>query len=554
MESLLFDKGYDQLNDFQKDILKECLKKPNGAGLSLPMGTGKTFLSLMISLRQKGTVLVVASKSLIENWKTEIYKFFGDELEYEFVFHNNLSNFKNEKNKKLILTTPEVLSKIYKLMEIESKFIKKEIVHDEYYSFLQHEQITYTIPTVPYLKISSSSYFYSTEFGCLIVDEAQKYTKIDSQRCRSICALCCKNRWLLSGTLFDEPVPDRILGYHMMLNYQDFPRNLPDTKKLLKTTFGGLNKTIVKRDKNVEFKIPKINKVIISHKLCDEEEQLYTNLKNVLNIIKKKCRELSNSGNTEELRMFNAFKLAMLTYLRQCIVSPLIPLCNIILNSYDSENRTQLSILINDEYKKLNIHDWLSKEESAKSSRIKTLMENLNKFPNERVVVFNCFKTSTDLIHYFLKKEMKNRNILVLDSKMTTLQRGDLMKSFQSEYNNDSILLLSYDLGAEGLNLQCAHTVFITDFWWNTSKTKQAVARVLRYGQKSKIVNIYFFTSNTGIEKALFDKQIDKEIMLKELNDGPMNSNIRTLSIDDIIQLIEEKENIKSIKDVYHYN
>ena len=132
---------------------------------------------------------------------------------------------------------------------------------------------------------------------------------------------------------------------------------------------------------------------------------------------------------------------------------------------------------------------------------------------------------------------------------MTIKQRGDVIKEF--EKSNDTVLFLSYDLGAEGLNLQCSHTVLIVDFWWNTSKTKQAIARVLRFGQQSKVVNIYFFTSNTGIEKALFEKQIDKEIITKELETGPIQSSVRKLKIDDLLKIIDKHENFNSVEKTY---
>ena len=70
-----------KLNSFQKDIFSECIIKGSG-GLSLPLGSGKTLISLALSLyftrETVKPVLVVVSKSLIGNWEIEIKKFFGD--------------------------------------------------------------------------------------------------------------------------------------------------------------------------------------------------------------------------------------------------------------------------------------------------------------------------------------------------------------------------------------------------------------------------------------------------------------------------------------------
>ena len=53
----LYKRGASKLNKFQLDILKECAMKKSG-GLSLPMGSGKTLISLVLGLgltKKKGT-------------------------------------------------------------------------------------------------------------------------------------------------------------------------------------------------------------------------------------------------------------------------------------------------------------------------------------------------------------------------------------------------------------------------------------------------------------------------------------------------------------------
>ena len=47
----LYHKGYNKLNEFQKNIFEECLQR-NSGGLSLPMGSGKTLISLVLSLHK----------------------------------------------------------------------------------------------------------------------------------------------------------------------------------------------------------------------------------------------------------------------------------------------------------------------------------------------------------------------------------------------------------------------------------------------------------------------------------------------------------------------
>src|SRR5438094_246842 len=98
----------EHLNEFQKDVLEECLLKKSG-GIAVHCGLGKTLISLVLALKQSGDlpILVVVSKTLVESWKFEIKKFFGDTLNY-IVFHSeyikNTLNFTLSESVKLVIT------------------------------------------------------------------------------------------------------------------------------------------------------------------------------------------------------------------------------------------------------------------------------------------------------------------------------------------------------------------------------------------------------------------------------------------------------------------
>jgi SNF2 family DNA or RNA helicase len=170
----------------------------------------------------------------------------------------------------------------------------------------------------------------------------------------------------------------------------------------------------------------------------------------------------------------------------------------------------------------------------------------LDKHNDEKVVMFTCFRTSVNVINYFIN----DRKVLMLTPNMSIAKRGKIIEEFQNEEDKNTILFLTYELGAEGLNLQCSHTVLIIDFWWNSGKTSQAIARVLRFGQMSDTVNVYFFTGNTGIEKALFTKQQDKLTILGELENGPLKSIVKKMTIDSVLKIIELGDNVDSLTNI----
>lgn len=551
IESLI-NTGRGILNEFQINILEECLEKGSG-GLSIAMGSGKTIISIILMLEllkksmnnsgQKELGIVVVSKSLLPSWEFEISKFFKKELKYQ-IFHQKTEKFILNPETIFLLTTPKTLVKYYKLNEIEKKFVYEIDVNN----FVK--KTCYRIHDFPYIENNNSidSLIYSTKWSCLIVDEAHVYTNIKTLNTQAIGSLCCENRWLLSGTLFNEPKIERILGYYVLLNNKNFPRNVPDTKLFVYSSyFKGVSQELVFRDKNEMFKEPKVNKVIVEHYFSEEEQKVYSMMKNVMNKIRSKVKQYILDEDTTNTRKFSAYLLAIITYLRQCLICPMLPIANIAIDCADFSNKHELSKIIKEELDSLQLNDWMNNEENVKSSRINKVIESINNHKEEQIVIFSCFRTSIDILTHFIQNDLK-RTCQTLSTDMSIKKRSETIKTFTESKNN--ILLLTYDLGAEGLNLQSANNVIILDMWWNTSKMKQAIARVLRFGQKAEIVNVYMYSSNTGIEKALLDKHKSKLDMLEELKVGQLKSKITSIKMDDIIKFINLDDNSKLLKEL----
>jgi len=550
----LLNRSLPILNDFQKEIYEECQTKKSGGGLSLPLGSGKTLISLILSLyysKDGGPALVVASKSLIASWAFEIKKFFGDGLSYQIVHPSktNVKKWKLNPRTQLILTTPEVLSKAYKENHVDKQFVKPTFVNNGYGALGSYVNF-YNQPDQPYLKhVLGNGIFYSIKWSCLIVDEAQIYTNIETTRCQSIASVSSDHRWLLSGTLFSEPKVERILGYHMLLNAKNMPRNLPDTTDLITgPKFKGLQEHLVLRTKNEAFIPPKINHKIIEHDLTPEEQMIYTTFREILIKIKKKAEAAYFNRDTEELKTLTAYKMVMVLYLRQILICPLIPIASIAIAASDFKQRSQLSKLIMQELGQMGINPWLDDVNSIYSSRIRRVMDCMQDHSHEKVIVFSCFRSFLDILEHYLPGD---RPFFRMTSEMSLEKRGELIENFKKSENG--ILMMTYELGATGLNLQFASTVLLVDQWWNGAKTSQAIGRIFRFGQLAKEVNIYFFTSNTGIEKIIFEKQNAKKQILEELMTGAQQTKVPRIKMNDVIRLIEMEDNRNLLKSIKYY-
>jgi SNF2 family DNA or RNA helicase len=536
--------GASELTEFQCDILADCITKKNG-GLCLPMGTGKTLISLMTALHLTDEcILVVASKTLIHSWIYEIKKFFKNSLKYE-VLHGeiikNINTWKLKDDTRVVLTTSQFLTNIYKTNNIENSFV----------FYLQDGFITtkyYNPVNKPYLNNNiGGSILYSKKWGVLIVDEIQSYTNINTYVCKALATIYADYRWVLSGTMFAEPRFERIFGYYLILNDPEVPRSLPECIQMITSRdYKGIKNTLIYRNENINYKPPKINSQIVNHPLTENERKIYLSMKQILHKLNIQLNEYMRYRDTENTHRFSSYILAMLSYLRQGLVCPLIPITTVTIDIADLECKSELSQLFSQEIAELNLNEWLNNPDAMRSTRINACLEKINLHKNDRIIVFSCFKTCLSILNVYLPK---NREIFTLNSNTNTVNRGKILDKFGKSENG--ILLLTYDLGSNGLNLQCSNTVLLLDFWWNASKTKQAISRVIRYGQKADTVNVYYFTSNTGLEENLYKKQKHKLMAAEELLDGSIQTKIPKLCIKEILKFIDTDDNIKVLEENY---
>lgn len=456
----------------------------------------------------------------------------------------------------LVITTPQTIALCYRDFELRSKIVYQVLD----YSVQPPSRINYYHPTSkPFLNhLIGFGIVFSIRWGCVIIDEIQQYNNIETKVCQSLIAVCSNHKWLLSGTIMSEPDPKRVLGYNCILNSPNTPRCLPDTinyirKKPIKNvrndlidSFRGLSVSMVVRKENKMFKPPKVNKKIISHTLSFGEHKIYIAMKSVMLEVAKMARALKHI-DPDRARRFSTYKLAMLCYLRQSLICPFIPLASASVDMLDFKRKSALPKIMRTEIEKIGLGGWLNNVENVKSTRIQEVIKAVNRYSKERIVIFISFRTAIDVLKYYISS---NRSTLEITSTMSIKKRGQVITEF--EQTSNGILLLTYHIGANGLNLQCSNTVFLVDFWWNASKSEQAIARVYRYGQKAPTVNIVYFTSNTALEKIIFEKQKDKLDIIEELMIGGVKTKIRKLKIDDIIKFITLEDNEKLLKGVYY--
>ena len=547
----LHARAYNHLNDFQKEIFDECIAKGSG-GLSLPKGSGKTFLSTVVALYQtEKPILVVCAKSLIPNWKAQLEEHFDGKLKYELAYsgeNRNLKTWKLDPETRVVITTPDHLANVYK-----SRDLREHLIDQVFMNQLTYTNV-YSKPSSPPLHIDMGvESLFSRVWGCLIIDESQNHCKISSQKAQALCTILADHTWLTSGDLIPTSHAEKIFGYYLLLDEQ-CPRNLPDFKRWIRgqyipglDLFLGLATTTVHRDKNEAFHGVTLLKKIVTHSMSQEERSIYTAFQEIIRCLNEKIKALKAADvHGEELKSVSSYILAMISYLRQSLVSPVLPLANLALKWMDSKNRDDFSKMIQEELEKLDLYSWLNTEDCVMSSRFKKVLELLA-LHDEKVVIFTSYRTSISLMQHFLGQE--DREIFTLESSMSSKKRGIVLQEFEDSDNG--ILLLTYSIGGEGLNLQFARICILVDYEWSGHITDQAICRVFRMGQQHKEVLAYFMTSGTGIESSILQRQFQQQQIVKELFMGVVKSSVKSVKLADMIKMVLAENNQEWLQKVY---
>jgi SNF2 family DNA or RNA helicase len=127
----------------------------------------------------------------------------------------------------------------------------------------------------------------------------------------------------------------------------------------------------------------------------------------------------------------------------------------------------------------------------------------LKKTPSEKIVIFSYFKATINYLNIRLSEQSINSIVL-----QSGVDKESALSSFQN--NKDVNILLSTEVGSEGIDLQFAKYLINYDLPWNPMKIEQRIGRIDRIGQKSdkiKIINLFYDqTIDSRIYKKLYER------------------------------------------------
>ena len=125
--------------------------------------------------------------------------------------------------------------------------------------------------------------------------------------------------------------------------------------------------------------------------------------------------------------------------------------------------------------------------------------------PNAKVIVFSSFKPTLHYLRQRLDREGVPTELL---HGSVTRERAEILRRFERQV--DIRVLLSSEVGSEGVDLQFSSIIVNYDLPWNPMRLEQRIGRVDRLGQESDKVTILNLIYDETIDKRIYERLYER--------------------------------------------
>lgn len=452
-----------------------------GLIVALAPGLAKTLTTLVtiMSDNSNGMNLVIAPKTVVNEWKNDIHKFFGNKIPYLFFHKDNIDNFdefswEKMKKYKIIITTYETVMN-----------------SDKKYQITNSKEITPTRPTIDLENVKGGLLLYRIPWNIIAFDESHTFSNPKSLRYYSMMGLYGEKKILLSGTPLNNDILDiysqlRVLGYNTITFAKHFNIQEYKIQNLISLIY-------YRTYEDVEITLPTLHKKDIRFSLQGFEKEIY-------DYYHSKTRKIYNMclvGIVEYLKVFNIFQR-----LRQiCIIPYIILPCSSRKENFEESEVSfniyndlpeHLKVWVNDKYGTAGIQSTKMRE------MIKIIKNNVE--INEKTIVFSDSTRAIDIATLALETYLANVKYRVIDGEVNINKRNEYIDEFRND-SSIKVLFSGSKVGNMGLNITQANHIIHLSNWWNPNVSEQANHRCHRTGQKKEVYVYNLITKDTIEEK-----------------------------------------------------
>ena len=175
----------------------------------------------------------------------------------------------------------------------------------------------------------------------------------------------------------------------------------------------------------------------------------------------------------------------------------------------------------------------------AKVEMLAKIINEVWQSGTKKLVVFAVFRRTLKYLSIRLKK--LGFNALIIHGQIEN--RAELLHQFKTDPNIQ--VLLSSEVGSEGLDMQFCNSMVNYDLPWNPMVVEQRIGRIDRFGQKAKVVNIYNIVVAGSIQEEIYMRLLERIGIFKgtigdmeAILDAPVNGG---MSIQDVYNKMEKE-------------
>jgi len=141
-----------------------------------------------------------------------------------------------------------------------------------------------------------------------------------------------------------------------------------------------------------------------------------------------------------------------------------------------------------------------------KLQRLLTLARDKQALTNNKMLLFSSFRHTLNYLFTHLQQE--NVRVGLVHGGISDAERSDLRDRFSLDRADRGAidLLLSSEVGCEGLDYQFCDCLINYDLPWNPMRIEQRIGRIDRYGQKSETVVIYNMVTPGTVDYDIYDR------------------------------------------------
>lgn len=188
--------------------------------------------------------------------------------------------------------------------------------------------------------------------------------------------------------------------------------------------------------------------------------------------------------------------------------------------------------------------------EDYEDVKVDTLLKIINDAFNKgkrKIIVFAIFKKTIKYLNIRLKKAGYNPVMIYGDSK---INKFEVLEQFRTDKSID--VLLSSEVGSEGLDMQFCNCLVNYDLPWNPMVVEQRIGRIDRFGQESPKVNIYNIVVMDTIVEDIFSRLLER-IGIFRSSIGDLEA-ILDKELEQDGKRMSIKQALKSIENDYYSN